>query len=1231
MWITSKINILQQGSMALVATTSKSLSGFDPRSIPSCLVWLDSSDQSTITYSGANITAWKDKTVNQYSFTPAYSSYPTWASDGIYFGANAAIRNTVVPFGTSYSIFAVANLTSTPSGYAYIAHMNTSADTFGFFGTYNGTRQFATFNGNGSWNDTATNTPVCDVALSPQQSLLSMDVSGSVLQPYFNGNAMTAKTGTTGSTTGLILGDTYVVGQPWTGNIAEFIVFSTQITDAERQAVEGYLTWKWGIGTNTLSTFVPTSVGTCAYWFDASDTGTITTSGTTVTAWTNKGTYSGGNASSYSGTVTSGTTGQNSLNTMVFPNSGSLSHNFNMTGQPRAYFWAAKITSFYTSGIYGNQTPHRGNISGGSGEEDITIYTSNSGANYLMIMVAQGITGNIGATIPYLANVTNVFNVYTISNQSSTAANRAAINGVALTLDNTNNGANSYQTGSLTGSLGYNSNGGSMELGEMIIYDGAITISQAIQIENYLMSKWGVRNVLPQIHPFYPVQPFTRYFSPMDIDSCSLWLDGADSGAGSIGFTGSAVAVWYDKSGSGNSTTSFNNIINVIDGAINGVQALEFDGYSWLYGSMAGSGTTLTIFLVGSESTSINMFAGLFCAGNNSQNDYDNSGSFCITNYIGSSDIYGSRNVSTQQTAIGTNSPFIYCLKFDGTYVNTWLNGLIQPTVNISSTGTFTFTNYVIGNRAGITTSASYAWYGYIGEILVYTNALEDRQRQQIEGYLAWKWGIRLPGTLPNFLPGITGLQVWLDATDPNNTGITPSNGTLIGSWYDKSGNGNNAGRVGTSLSLNTTGLNSKPALAYNGTTFYRGNISITGTTVTCFVVGSFVNSGGGDQRFISLAATSQYDYDSTARVAGINNQGSSTHISTYRNYTMIGEHAYSYSTPFIACSVYDGTNGYLYVNGTPGNTIASTASTGTYSISKYAIGEQVNPTGEIIRNGGFVSEVIIYNTALNTNQRQDVEAYLSRKWGISVTTPVHPYYAYPPSSAVPFIPLSVSNCYVWLDAADISSIRTSGSTVIQWQNKGLAGGSAVKNTGTCTSGISTYNNLNMVNCPSGNDLSITITLPNQPRAWFFVMRSTVSLSSGNYWVVIGATATTSDSIYFFNLSGAYYTEESQNSYGVPIQSQTLSNPYNLMQLYTYQNSASSPSTLNTMNVNGVSQTLSASTVATNYLTTSTTYIISQSTYTSGTDICEIIMYNGELTVKERQKVEGYLANKWGI
>jgi hypothetical protein len=44
------------------------------------------------------------------------------------------------------------------------------------------------------------------------------------------------------------------VGNYWNGNICEIIVYSSDLTSRERQQVEGYLAWKWGIQSSLPST-----------------------------------------------------------------------------------------------------------------------------------------------------------------------------------------------------------------------------------------------------------------------------------------------------------------------------------------------------------------------------------------------------------------------------------------------------------------------------------------------------------------------------------------------------------------------------------------------------------------------------------------------------------------------------------------------------------------------------------------------------------------------------------------------------------------------------------------------------------------------------------------------------------------------------------------------------------------------------------------------------------------
>jgi hypothetical protein len=47
----------------------------------------------------------------------------------------------------------------------------------------------------------------------------------------------------------------------------------------------------------------------------------------------------------------------------------------------------------------------------------------------------------------------------------------------------------------------------------------------------------------------------------------------------------------------------------------------------------------------------------------------------------------------------------------------------------------------------------------------------------------------------------------------------------------------------------------------------------------------------------------------------------------------------------------------------------------------------------------GFISEIIVYNTSLTQTQRENIEGYLSWKWGIQANLPsTHPYKSSAPT-----------------------------------------------------------------------------------------------------------------------------------------------------------------------------------------------------------------------------------------
>ena len=124
----------------------------------------------------------------------------------------------------------------------------------------------------------------------------------------------------------------------------------------------------------------------------------------------------------------------------------------------------------------------------------------------------------------------------------------------------------------------------------------------------------------------------------------------------------------------------------------------------------------------------------------------------------------------------------------------------------------------------------------------------------------------------------------------------------------------------------------------------------------------------------------------------------SDTGLGPYRNGTYVSNNTGSYGVPYLWECWYDGTKSYATVQNSSSTTINSAASTDNFAITYYCIGNNTN-TGDL--NGplkGYISEVIVYNTSLTTAERNQVEGYLSWKWGIQAKLPTtHPYYTGPP------------------------------------------------------------------------------------------------------------------------------------------------------------------------------------------------------------------------------------------
>jgi hypothetical protein len=193
----------------------------------------------------------------------------------------------------------------------------------------------------------------------------------------------------------------------------------------------------------------------------------------------------------------------------------------------------------------------------------------------------------------------------------------------------------------------------------------------------------------------------------------------------------------------------------------------------------------------------------------------------------------------------------------------------------------------------------------------------------------------------------------------------------------------------------------------------------------------------------------------------------SGTGFGPYRNGAYVSNNPPSYEVPYLTECWFDGTNEYATVQVGNSTTIGSTASSGNFAITYFCIGNNTNVAsdGNAGSFNGYFSEILVYNTALSTSDRQKVEGYLSWKWGLQTNlSSSHPYYSSAPggssSSGITNFPKTITSgtLFMWFDASDSTTISYSGSNISQWNDKSGNGRNATPYSSNCTYNSTGYN-----------------------------------------------------------------------------------------------------------------------------------------------------------------------------
>ncbi len=748
---------------------------FTPTQISGCQLWLDAADVNSFVLSGTTITRWNDKSGNGRNATASGSpilrpNSINGQSSIFYDGVVSTTFSGTISITTS-SIFAfavfISNLNVGNEGMRIIsftgpgcADWNCSTTVIPFLYDTNRIQ---------TWRNSSTTTNLTCPAVG-STILTTTYYDGSIAYNSLFGGSSSSAISSSGSFNisnyAMTFGNVNMKGY-----LAEVIVFTSVLSTTQRQQIEGYLAWKWGLQSSlsanhpyktspippllsppvtipvtiqsiTPITWNPNAISGLQLWFDAADSGTfVFSSGSNIQVWQdkspNKYSVSQTNASLQ---PTLASSAQNSLPGVQLTTSaylftaGSNIPNFSV-GSETSVFLAVRnasansgwniVNTMWFTGISNATTRYHFSFNQGA-TTGTTLFVNNA-------IVGQ-VTSN---ATPVNSNALLGF---TASGTSASIHTNGSVNTYGgVTLPNANN-ATYFMFGDARNNTALSSN---IMIFEMVGYNRQVTSSEREQIEGYLAWKWGLQGSLPATQPykiFPPFLPTLAYpprsvatlgtWNPTRFSGCALWVD-AKTPTSFTPSTGGTLTAARDNSPSPKTITITNTVTYVPNTEIvftNTTGIFTLSGmpsapYDFLFVGTANSSTsTYRTMLRTNSSPGTHPFL--------LQVNTDNAGMWNGSAFYQ----FGSLTQLPSEKAM-----------FYGSMAT-------NRTITASKNGTIALTAASpAGNESVITCLGNSIGggqpYGSLQEIVLYSQTLTTAQRQQVEGYLAWKWGLQ--GLLP--------------------------------------------------------------------------------------------------------------------------------------------------------------------------------------------------------------------------------------------------------------------------------------------------------------------------------------------------------------------------------------------------------------------------------------------------------------------------------------------------
>ena len=481
-------------------------------------------------------------------------------------------------------------------------------------------------------------------------------------------------------------------------------------------------------------------------------------------------------------------------------------------------------------------------------------------------------------------------------------------------------------------------------------------------------------------------------FSPSSISGLTVWLDASDVNTITQDST-SNITQWSDKSG---------NAKNAVSNSVSG----------WARPTYVSTGATKYVSLIPGQALHIPSFpyttswsvfscmCNVTLGGRWYISPYSDLGIVLMGMNQGASKIFPNLLPSAPADITGSHIEYTSAQNTNGTGNYVWYRDGVQQAIN-SAGNSIPAATVRMGIGANGSSGFDIGGTYYPFEILFFNTYLGTTDRQNVEGYLAQKWGltsslstvVNHPVFTSNYLtssgtgnspasqitwttlpkafgpsapsPLALSPQLWIDASDA--TKVTTSGGNLTG-ITDKSGC-NVSLTINGTISYNSANLNGLATLGFTGAQSITGSLLATpGTTDYCLaLVWRTTSSGTTGALGIGPSAA--------------NNKAAIGYNGIYYNLYEWGAQESQYNSSAGSFVVQVGTrisgSTNCYINGSNPNSTGTTSCNITNALVNIGGSDTFYVTGQIC-------EAIVIKGTVGTSSRQGLEAYLANKWGLT-------------------------------------------------------------------------------------------------------------------------------------------------------------------------------------------------------------------------------------------------------